>query len=56
MHTQAGQREAGNHQDGDIHEHANHAAGSGTKREEETIRVELASLLHTRPTSLSGFR
>ena len=49
MHTQAGQREAGDYEDGDIHEDTNYAARSSAKGKEEAVRVKLAPPLGIRP-------
>ena len=55
MHTQAGQREAGHYEDGDIHEDADHTSRSGAEGEEEKVGIELVSPPHTRSISLSRF-
>lgn len=51
MHTQTGQREAGDYEDGDIHEDADHTSRSGAEGEEEKVGIELASPPHTRSIS-----
>ncbi len=56
MHTQASQCEAGDYEDSDIHEDADHAARSGAEGKEEEVGVEFAPPpRRVQPTSLSGF-